>query len=104
MQGNFFVHAGPDPRNPQRMLVKSGIVKSQIGENMWLLEFQAQGYRFSNVLAADKLTNFAFFETEEERKAFMADLMASAGPTEPPRSEAQTPPADSAIFDRPPGC
>ena len=96
MQGQFFVHIGPDPRTPGRMLIKTGVVAAVLGGDHLLLEFQANGYRFKNVLAPELLKSFAFFDTAEERQAFIDELMASGAPTEPPRSEPQTPPEDSA--------
>jgi hypothetical protein len=93
MQGSFFVYAGPDPRNPEQGILKSGVVKAKVGEGQWLLEFTAKGYRFSNVFSADKLTNFAFFETEGERQAFIEELMASQVPKDSPHPATLSVPA-----------
>jgi hypothetical protein len=95
MLGSFFVFAGPDPRNPEQGILKSGVVKAKVGEGQWLLEFTAKGYRFSNVFSADKLTNFAFFETEGERQAFIEELMASQAPKGSPHPETLSSPEAS---------
>jgi hypothetical protein len=87
MQGLFFSHITPDPNNPQRMLIKSGVVKSAVGPDRWLLEFEARGYNFSNILPAAALENFAFFETREARATFIRELVAANTKAEPPAED-----------------
>jgi hypothetical protein len=92
MLGLFFVHISPDPRPEAagRMLIKTGIVKSQVGADRWLLQFDAKGYKFANVFRGEQLENFGFFETALARQEFISELIASnAAPPvieEPPAS------------------
>lgn len=100
MQGQFFVHVGADPRGAEgRMLIKSGVVKSQVGAGHWLLEFNAKGYNFSNVLRAEQLESFAFFNTAGARDAFIAELVASNTPAPAPALPEVTeePPAPAVV-------
>jgi hypothetical protein len=96
MIGQFFAHIGPDPRasDGSRMLIKTGVVKSQIGADRWLLEFNAKGYNFSNVLTAAQLESFVFFNTQAIREQFIAELIASNAPapvTEAPPASVEAP-------------
>lgn len=77
MQGSLFVSISPDPKTPGRAMIRLGTVKALVGQGQWLLEFQGKGYRFSNVLSADKLTNFAFFDSPAARQQFIDELMES---------------------------
>jgi hypothetical protein len=101
MQGLFFAHIGPDASGvPGRLTVKTGIVKEQVGAERWLLEFQAQGYCFSNVFRAEQLEAFAFFNTPASRQAFITELMAANAPpasaAEPAAPVTEAPPASVA--------
>lgn len=94
MQGSFFVNIARDPRVDGRMLIKSGVVKAQLVPGRYLLEFQGNGYRFSNVLGAEQLSNFAFFDTVEAREQFIAELTAAPPESaEGPASPSSEPPA-----------
>jgi|HubBroStandDraft_4_1064222.scaffolds.fasta_scaffold02083_13 hypothetical protein len=77
MQGQFFTVITPDPSTPGRMLIKLGVVKKEIGDSL-VLAFQARGYTFTNIVPVDKLTNFAFFDSAEDRQTFLRELQASA--------------------------
>jgi hypothetical protein len=88
MQGLLFVHISPDATCAAgaagRMLIKTGIVKSAVGADRWLLEFNGKGYNFSNVFRSEQLEQFAFFNTPGARDAFIADLIASNIPQQGP--------------------
>jgi hypothetical protein len=79
MQGKFFTVISPDPKVQGRMLIKLGVVKKELGDCL-VLTFQAKDYNFTNIIHADKLVNFAFFDTAEQRQQFLRELMASASP------------------------
>lgn len=85
MQGMFFVHIGPDPKVAGRMLIKSGVVKAAVGVGRWLLQFKGNGYDFANVLSAEALESFVFFNAPSERDAFIAELLASNQLQAPPQ-------------------
>lgn len=97
MLGSFFVHIAPGEEG--RAIIKTGIVKSQVGAERWLLEFQAKGYTFSNVFRAEQLEQFAFFNTPAARQAFVNEIMAANAPPapepphDPPDSLTAEPPA-----------
>jgi hypothetical protein len=100
MQGLYFAAIGPDPRGPEgRMLIKLGQVKSKIGEDRWLIEFAAKGYRFSNVLSADQLGSFAFFEDVKARDIFISELIATAEKAPMETTEAASLPVPEAAPD-----
>ena len=77
MLGMYFAHVSPDPKVPGRMLIKQGSVKAAVGVGRWMLSFVGKNYNFSNVFSAENLEGFAFFDTPQERAAFIADLLAS---------------------------
>jgi hypothetical protein len=100
MLGLFFVNISPDPRAEGRLLIKTGLVKSQVGADRYLLEFNGKGYNFSNVFRAEQLESFAFFNTPAARAAFIEELVSSnAPPTPAPVTEA--PPAPAAAPESP---
>ena len=87
MLGLFFAHISPANGDTSHMLIKTGVVKAQVGAERWLLEFNAKGYNFSNVFRAEQLESFAFFNTLATRDQFIAELIAAntAPPRPPPR-------------------
>jgi hypothetical protein len=97
MQGQFFTVITPDPNTPGRLLIKLGVVKKELGDSL-VLCFQAKGYNFTNIVKADKLTNFAFFDTAADRQTFLRELVSQQTPTaaapSPEGSTAESPPAD----------
>ena len=77
MIGQFFAAIGADPRGPEgRMLIKIGKVLSAVGPDRFLLQFEAKGYKFSNVVSADQLGSFAFFDSIAAREQFVGELLA----------------------------
>ena len=81
MEGQYFTVITPDPNTPGRLLIKLGVVKRILGDSL-VLTFQAKDYNFTNIIKADKLANFAFFDTAEQRQAFLRDLVANTTPKE----------------------
>ena len=88
MKGQFFVHIRPDERSPSGRIVQTGRVEGAVGNNHWMLRFNGKGYTFKNVVPTEALSNFAFFETEQERAAFLLELFPvpekPAEPAAPP--------------------
>jgi hypothetical protein len=77
MIGQFFAAIAKDPRGPEgRMLIKIGVVKSAVGADKYLVQFEAKGYNFSNIIPADQMGSFAFFDTKEARQIFISELLA----------------------------
>jgi hypothetical protein len=77
MIGQFFAAIAKDPRGPEgRMLIKIGVVKSAVGADKYLVQFEAKGYNFSNIIPADQMGSFAFFDTKEARQIFINELLA----------------------------
>lgn len=75
MKGLLFVHL--QEVGPGAMNIRTGIVKSQLGNSdRYLLEFQGANYRFANVFSSEQLERFAFFNTQAEQAAFIAELQA----------------------------
>jgi hypothetical protein len=79
MQGNFFTVITPDQNQPGRLLIKLGVVVKELGDSL-VLRFHAKDYTFTNIIKADKLSNFAFFDTAAERQAFLLELVAGTTP------------------------
>jgi hypothetical protein len=84
MLGMFFVHIAPGGDGSGQMLVKTGIVKSAVGADRWLLEFTGKGFNFSNVFRSEQLEQFAFFNTPAARQAFITELMTANTPSSLP--------------------
>lgn len=75
MKGQFFAHLSPDPKIEKRVNIKTGIVERVIGNDHFLLRFDGAAH-FANVLSADQLGAFAFFNTKEDLELFISELMA----------------------------
>lgn len=83
MKGQFFAWIVPDANVQGRMNVRTGVVKDKIGNDSYLLQFQAPGgYKFSNVVPASKLEGFVFFDTETEQRIFLSELASQSRPAE----------------------
>jgi hypothetical protein len=78
MIGQFFAAIAADPRGPEgRMLIKLGKVIAAVGNDKYLLQFEAKGYKFSNIVKSDDMGSFAFFDSEVARKQFVGELLAT---------------------------
>jgi hypothetical protein len=73
--GMQFVWVTPGPKTLGRFELRTGVVKGRIGVDGWLLEFQAIGYRFCNVLSTEQLEPLAFFTSAAERQAFLEHML-----------------------------
>jgi len=96
MKGLFFAHFAPDtaPANKGRINIRVGQVREPVGAG-YRLEFEGQHYNFSNVIGPEKLQEFAFFNTEGERQAFIAELMSqNQAPNHALAPAVTDPPAD----------
>jgi hypothetical protein len=100
VNGLYFAAVGPDPRGPEgRILIKLGRVKAQVAAERWLLEFSAKGYRFSNVISADQMGSFAFFEDTAARDTFISELITTAEKAPMETTEAASLPVPEAAPD-----
>lgn len=57
--------------------MRSGRVVGAVGNDHWLLSFDAGTYRFENVFSAEQLLDFVFCNTSEDAQAFVAALGAN---------------------------
>lgn len=92
MKGQFFAHVSVDPQNSNRRLVRRGQVIGPVGDKHHLLSFIGKGFRFSNVLATEQLTEFAFFDTMQDLNAWVEDLFPPPPPPPAPKAPADVPP------------
>lgn len=95
MKGQLFVHM--QEIAPEKINLRTGFVKQQLGADHFLLEFTGAAYRFSNVFSASQLARFAFFNTEAERQQFLTELQAQSKTPDPGVTvdpPAAAPPAD----------
>lgn len=81
MVNQLFVHFAPGPDGS--LNVRTGIVKQKVGEGHYQLQFDGQNYKFANVFSAQQLTQFAFFDTKEAQRQFLAELQEQMAPPAP---------------------
>lgn len=74
MKGLFFVHI--QQADNDVMNIRTGVVKQQVGNDRWLLQFKGKNYLFSNVFNSEQLERFAFFDTPIAQQAFIDELLA----------------------------
>ena len=93
MKGLFFALIAPDPLVKGRINIKTGVVKAAVGTDRFLLEFNGNNFRWSNVFSSEQLERFAFFITEKEQQAFIAEIIGqhTVSPPTPPSSEEEPP-------------
>jgi hypothetical protein len=84
VKGLYFAHFMPDPAQPNRINVRSGVVKELVGADRFLLEFHGSNYNFSNVFNAEQLEKFAFFNTQSECQEFIKELLQRPAASETP--------------------
>jgi hypothetical protein len=75
MKGLLFALITPDPLIKGRINIKTGVVKSAVGADRFLLEFEGNNFRWSNVFSSEQLERFAFFLTKPEQQAFIAEII-----------------------------
>lgn len=73
--GSRFLHFQRLPSGGRNL--RQGRVIGLLGNDRWLLEFDAGTYRFCNVFSADQLEAFVLLETDADAKAFVAALGAN---------------------------
>lgn len=57
--------------------LRTGRVVGALGNDRWLLEFNAGAYRFCNVFSAAQLEDFVLVDSDADAKAFVAALGAN---------------------------
>lgn len=73
--GSRFLHFQRLPGGGRNL--RQGRVIGLLGNDRWLLQFDAGTYKFSNVFSAEQLEDFVLCDTDADAKAFVAALGAN---------------------------
>lgn len=93
MKDMLFLHIRTDAQDPQKRIVRNGVVRAPLGPDTWLLRFHGPGFAFNMAAHVSQLGDFVFFDSLIDQQAYLADLFPRPVPAAgeaPPATTAET--------------